>query len=83
MARRSGTGLGLVLLGLLAWVVAGLFAILLPTVETEVLTAVGKTRVQTTNLATAGASCGFAIAGGLCMLGAALASGERRNNGSA
>jgi hypothetical protein len=83
MARRSGTGLGLVLLGLLAWVVAGLFAFLLPTVETDVLTTVGKTRVQTTNLAAAGASCGFAIAGGLCMLGAAQASGEPRNHSSA
>ena len=83
MARRSGTGLGLVLLGLLAWVVAGLFAFLLPTVETDVLTTVGKTRVQTTNLAAAGASCGFAIAGGLCMLGAVLASRDDRRNGSA
>jgi uncharacterized membrane protein YjfL (UPF0719 family) len=82
MARRSGTALGLMLLGLLAWIGAGLFTILLPTIETEVLMAVGKTRVQTTNPAAAGASCGFAIAGGLCMLGAALASGERRNNGS-
>jgi hypothetical protein len=83
MARRSGTGLGLVLLGLLAWVVAVLFAILLPTVETEVLTVRGQNPCPDHEPGRAGASCGFAIAGGLCMLGAALASGERRNNSSA
>jgi hypothetical protein len=84
MAKRSGTDLGLVLLGLLAWVVAGLFAILFPTVKAEVPAATGGTvTVQTTNLAAVGASCGFAIAGGLCLLGAALAARDDRRDGSA
>jgi hypothetical protein len=81
MARRSGTELGLVLLGLLAWVVAGMFAILIPTVEVELPASTGKVTVRATNPAVAGVSGGFAIAGGLCMLGAALAGRDDRRNG--
>jgi hypothetical protein len=84
MARRSGTDVGLVLLGLLAWVTAVLFAILGPTVDGELPSAGGGTvKVRTSNLAAAAASGGFAIAGGLCLLGAALATGDDRKDGSA
>jgi hypothetical protein len=57
MARRSGTNLGLVLLGLLAWAVAVAFAVLYPS--------------NITNVAATGAAGRFAIAVSLCMLGAA------------
>jgi hypothetical protein len=81
MARRSGTELGLVLLGLLAWAVAGMFAILIPTLEVELPTSTGTVKVRAANPAVAGVSGGFAIAGGLCMLGAALAGRDDRRNG--
>jgi hypothetical protein len=84
MARSSDTDLGFVVLGLLAWVVAGMFAIFAPTVEVDAPTAAGgKVTARTTNLAAVGASCGFAIAGGLCFLGAALATRKNRPSGSA
>jgi hypothetical protein len=75
MATRSSTDLSLVVLGLLGWVVAGLFAVLPPlnTVEAEATGAGGKVTVRTTNPATAGMSCGLGIGGGLCLLGAGLA----------
>jgi hypothetical protein len=73
--------LPLVILGLLAWGAAVLFALLpvLNTVNVHVpepsarAPAGGKVEVQTANPASAGVSCGFAVGGGLCFLGAALA----------
>jgi hypothetical protein len=76
MATRSSTDLSLVVLGLLGWVVAGLFAVVPPlnTVETEAPGGGGgKVTVRTTNPAAAGVSCGLGIGGGLCLLGAGLA----------
>jgi hypothetical protein len=66
----------MVVLGLLAWVAAAAFAVFpfLNTVKAEAPAANGgRVEVQAVSPAAAGASCGFAIAGGLCMLGAALA----------
>jgi hypothetical protein len=81
MATRSSTDLSLVVLGLLGWVAAGLFAVLPPlnTVTVQVVPpgVTGVTAVRTTNPAAAGASCGLGIGGGLCLLGAGLAA--RRN----
>lgn len=80
MAAQSSTDLSLVILGLLGWVAAGLLAVLpfLNTVEVEAPAPTGgKVKVQATNPAAAGASCGLGIGGGLCLLGAALAA--RRN----
>ena len=81
MAARSSTDLSLVVLGLLGWVVAGLFAVLPPlnTVETEATGAGGKVTIRTTNPAAAGTSCGLGIGGGLCFLGAALAARRDRD----
>jgi hypothetical protein len=62
VAAQSSTDLSLVVLGLLAWAAAALFAVLPPLAAQP---------------AAAGAACGFGIGGGLCFLGAALAS--RRN----
>jgi hypothetical protein len=62
MAQRSSTDLALVFLGLLAWAVAALFGVI-PSLFDKVPALPG-----------AGAACGFAIAGGLCFLGAAVAS---------
>jgi hypothetical protein len=70
MQTRSTTDLALVLLGLLAWVAAIVFAIAFPTVE---LTGPSN---RAPNVAAAGAAGGFAVAGGLCLLGAAFASRE-------
>jgi hypothetical protein len=81
MAARSSTDLSLVILGLLGWVAAGLFAVLPPlnTVEAEVPGGgSGKVTVRATNPAAAGASCGLGIGGGLCFLGAALAARRDR-----
>ena len=85
MAARSRTDLSLVVLGLLGWAAAGLFAILPPlnTLKVEAPgSAGGKVEIQAANPAAVGASCGFGIGGGLCFLGAALASrrnGEQRS----
>jgi hypothetical protein len=83
MARRSGTDVGLLFLGLLALVAAGLFAVAFPTVEAELPSASGGTvKVRTTNLAAAAASGGFALGGGLCLLGAVLAARASRRDDS-
>jgi hypothetical protein len=83
MATRSSTDLALVLPGLLAWVAAAVLAVALPTTEAELPTGTGgKVTVQTPNIVAAGAAGGFAVAGGLCLLGAALvARGDRRDGG--
>jgi hypothetical protein len=60
--------------GLLAWIAAALFGALPMTVDAEVAVGTGTAHVKTPNPAGAGAACGFAVAGGLCFLGAALAS---------
>ncbi|HVK09542.1 MAG TPA: hypothetical protein VM597_12265 [Gemmataceae bacterium] len=57
---KPTTDLALVILGLIAWLAAGFFAI------ANARDVPGGT----------GAACGFAIAGGLCLLGAALTSKE-------
>jgi hypothetical protein len=62
MAKKSTTDLALVLLGLLAWTVAVAFGVIPTTVD------------RLPSPSGAGAACGFAVAGGLCFLGAALAS---------
>jgi hypothetical protein len=80
MAWRSSTDLGLVVLGLLAWVVAALFGAIPTTVESAVAAGGGTARVQVPSPSGAGASCGFAIAGGLCFLGAGIASRSRRGS---
>ncbi len=51
----------LVVLGLAAWIAAASFALGDPTINDTA-----------PNIASAGAACGFAIAGGICFLGAAL-----------
>jgi hypothetical protein len=79
MTRRSSTDLSLVALGLLAWLVAALFGAIPTTVETAVAAGGGTTRAQVPSPSGAGAACGFAIAGGLCFVGAALAA--RLGNG--
>jgi hypothetical protein len=79
MARRSSTDLGLVVLGLLAWVVAALFGIFPTTVESAVAAGGGTARAVVPSPSGAGAACGFAIAGGLCFLGAGLASRPHRD----
>ncbi len=79
MAKRSSTDLALVVLGLLAWVAAALFGAIPTTVETQI--AVGDRGTATARAPSpsgAGAACGFAVAGGLCFLGAALASRPSR-----
>jgi hypothetical protein len=74
MARRSSTDLALVVLGLLAWVVAALFGAIPTTVDTAIAAGGGTAQAKAPSPSGAGAACGFAIAGGLCFLGAALAS---------
>src|SRR5262245_28642227 len=75
MAKRSSTDLALVALGLLAWVVAALFGAIPTTVETQIgVGDRGTANAKAPSPSGAGAACGFAIAGGLCFLGAALAS---------
>jgi hypothetical protein len=86
MASRTQSELSLAVLGLLAWAAAALFAVvpLLNTVEVEAPDPVGrKVKIQAANPAAVGASCGFAIGGGLCFLGVALAAGrDRRGPGA-
>ena len=74
MSRKQDvtTDLALVLLGLVAWVVAGLFAVVSPTVDVTRR----NTYESEPSVAEGGGACGFAIAGGLCLLGAALTSKE-------
>jgi hypothetical protein len=84
MDSRSQTDLSLVLLGLMGWAASALFAVLpfLNTLKVEAPgPAGGKVEIRATNPAAVGASCGFAIGGGLCFLGAALATdrGRRRS----
>jgi len=74
MARRSSTDLALVVLGLLAWVIAALFGAIPTTIETTIAAGGGTTHATAPSPSGAGAACGFAIAGGLCFVGAALAS---------
>jgi hypothetical protein len=77
----TDTDLSLVLLGLMGWAAAGLFAFLpfLNTVKIEApSSAGGKVEIRAVNPAAAGASCGFGVGGGLCFLGAALAAGRGR-----
>jgi len=62
------------LLGLVAWVAAALFGAIPTTVDAEVAVGDrGTAHVKAPSPAGAGAACGFAVAGGLCFLGAALA----------
>lgn len=77
MQPRSTTDLALLLLGLFAWAVAGVLAVWSPTVEVDVVTQTGA-RIQSRaqSLTAAGAAGGFAVAGGLCFLGAAFAARE-------
>src|SRR5437763_1109243 len=62
------------LLGLVAWVAAALFGALPTTVDAGVAVGDrGTATVKAPSPSGAGAACGFAVAGGLCFLGAALA----------
>ena len=79
MRKQSSTDLALLLLGLLAWAIAGVFGGLLTTTSSTVAAGGGRIEVQSPNVAAGGAAAGFAIAGGLCFVGAGLAS--RRQNG--
>jgi hypothetical protein len=75
MAKKSSTDLALVLLGLLAWVIAILFGAIPTSVDTTIAVGDrGTANAKAPSPSGAGAACGFAIAGGLCFLGAALAS---------
>ena len=74
MAARSSTSLALVAFGLLAWAAAALFGAIPTTVDTHVATAGGTAHTTAPSPSGAGAACGFAIAGGRCFLGSALAS---------
>lgn len=68
MNRQLNTSQALLsLMGIIAWVVALLFA-------TDQTVKVNSTGPEAANIVAAGAVCGFAIAGGLCLLGAGLIS---------
>lgn len=73
MARESSTNQNLAVLGLLAWVAAVLFGTIPTTIESTVAAGGGTARAQIPSPSGAGAACGFAIGGGLCFLGAGLA----------
>ena len=64
----------LAVLGLVAWVAAALFGAIPTTVNAQVAAGGGTAHVMTPSPSGAGAACGFAVAGGLCFLGTALAS---------
>jgi hypothetical protein len=69
--RQSSLGFQFFLVGTFAWVVAALLALLEPRVLVK--PEVGREPAQyAPNLAAAGASLGFGIGGGLCLLGAAV-----------
>jgi hypothetical protein len=74
VAKKNSTDPAMVFLGLLAWAIAGTFGFFGATATAPPS---GRTEVPSLNFAAGGAAAGFAIAGGLCFLGAALAS---RNN---
>jgi hypothetical protein len=83
MAKQSRTDLALVVLGVLAWGAAvyfgnwGTVKAVAPKPPTpEVVSSVETVAVEEPNIAAAGAACGFAIGGGLCFLGAALAAAK-------
>jgi hypothetical protein len=83
MAKRSSTDLSLVVLGLIGWVAAALFGAIPTTIDTTI--AVGDRGTATTKVQSlfgAGAAFGFALAGGMCFLGAALASRPAPASGS-
>jgi hypothetical protein len=74
-APRESADLGLVFLGLIAWVAAFAFGAGDQTVVVEI-------NKKAPKVASAGAACGFAIAGGLCFVGAVLAArGSRDGDG--
>lgn len=79
--KQTTTDLALVVLGVIAWIIAIAFGILVQTVEIENTSPSGNTtlRAKAPNIVAAGAACGFAIAGGLCFLGAALLSRTSAN----
>jgi hypothetical protein len=75
VAKRSSTDLALMALGVVAWVAAAFFGAIPTTVETQI--PAGEhitTHTKVPSPSGAGAACGFALAGGLCFLGAALIS---------
>jgi hypothetical protein len=74
VSKQSSTDLALLLLGLLAWAIAGVFGGLLTATSSTVAAGGGRIEVQSPNVAAGGAAAGFAIAGGLCFLGAGLTS---------
>ena len=73
-SRRNDADVGLVILGVIAWAIAIIFTIAVPTIDVESGTATGKVVLKAPNVAAAHAAGGFAIAGGLCFVGAVLAS---------
>jgi hypothetical protein len=83
MAQRSTTDLGLLLLGMLGWAAAAILVFAFPTTDVEVALAGGGTKtVRSLNTVAAGAAGGFAIGGGLCFLGAAIAARSNRSGGA-
>ena len=71
--KQTTTDLALVVLGIIAWGIAIFFG-LDQTVDAEQVNPGANylAKVKTPNIVAAGAACGFAIAGGLCFLGAAI-----------
>jgi hypothetical protein len=81
MAQKSTTDLALVLLGLFAWALAAVFGSGLVTTEVDGVNAAGhKVAIRAANPAAAGAAGGFAIAGGMCFVGAAFAARDSRRS---
>ncbi|HKB05264.1 MAG TPA: hypothetical protein VKD90_23770 [Gemmataceae bacterium] len=82
MVKRSTTDLGLLLLGMLGWAAAVVLVAAFPTTDADVALASGGTKtVRSVNTVAAGAAGGFAIGGGLCFLGAAIAARSNRSGG--
>ncbi|OWK45713.1 hypothetical protein [Fimbriiglobus ruber] len=69
----SAGQLFLAVLGLVAWVAAALLGTSPSIVESQVAAGGGTASVKIPSPAAGGAAGGFAVAGGLCFLGAALA----------